>query len=203
MDDGTIGAPEAAPSTFERAMTEACAYSEASPVLLILDQLQHAHFAEQARLYHFVMTREWSGPQGSAIAHPRNLLLALVSEQPLYHSLAKCSFRVWTDAQSAFLDYRPQEYGLGPEAQGLFAAIAQVCGPLGAAPTPSEFQHLLADLLRHARSEEQIRQSFFGRVESVDRNRLYAPELTAPLRGLLNELERLLGADEVQMPDLD
>ena len=203
MDDGTIGAPEAAPSPFERAMTEACAYSEASPVLLILDQLQHAHFAEQARLYHFVMTREWSGPQGSAIAHPRNLLLALVSEQPLYHSLAKCSFRVWTDAQSAFLDYRPQEYGLGPEAQGLFAAIAQVCGPLGAAPTPSEFQHLLADLLRHARSEEQIRQSFFGRVESVDRNRLYAPELTAPLRGLLNELERLLGADEVQMPDLD
>jgi hypothetical protein len=102
----------------------------------------------------------------------------------------------------AFLDYRPQEYGLGPEAQGLFAAIASVCGPLGAAPTPSEFQHLLTDLLQHARSEEQIRQSFFGRVESVDRGRLYAPELTAPLRGLLNEVERLLGADEVQLPEL-
>jgi hypothetical protein len=202
MEDGSIGAPETAPSSFERAMSEACAYSEASPVLLILDQLQHAHFAEQARLYHFVMTREWSGPQGSAIAHPRNLLLALISEQPLYHSLAKCSFRLWTDAQNAFLDYRPQEYGLGPEAQGLFAAIAKVCGPLGATPTPSEFQHLLADLLRHARSEEQIRQSFFGRVESVDRGRLYAPELAEPLRALLGEVERLLGADEVQLPDL-
>jgi hypothetical protein len=202
LEDGSIGAPEAALSGFERVMTEACAYSEASPTMLILDQLQHAHFAEQARLYHFVMTREWSGSQGSAMAHPRNLLLALISEQPLYHSLAKCSYRVWTDAQSAFLDYRPAEYGLGPEAQGLFAAIAAVCAPLGAAPTPSEFQHLLTDLLQHARSEEQIRQSFFGRVESVDRGRLYAPELTAPLRALLNEVERLLGADEIQLPEI-
>jgi hypothetical protein len=202
MEDGTIGAPEAAPSAFERAMSEACAYSEGSPTLLILDQLQHAHFAEQARLYHFVMTREWTGPQGSAIAHPKNLVLALISEQPLYHSLAKCSYRVWTDAQSAFLDYRPSEYGLGPEAQGLFAALAAVCGPLGASPTPSEFQHLLTDLLQYARSEEQIRQSLFGRVESVDRGRLYAPELVAPLRALLVEIERLLGADEVQLPDI-
>jgi len=201
MEDGTIGAPEAAPSTFERAMTEACAYSEGSPTLLILDQLQHAHFSEQARLYHFVMTREWTGAQGSAMAHPRNLVLALISEQPLYHSLAKCSFRIWTDAQNAFLDYRPAEYGLGPEAQGLFAAIAAICGPLGASPTPSEFQHLLTDLLQYARSEEQIRQTFFGRIESVDRARLYAPELTAPLRALLNEIERLLGADEVQLPE--
>jgi hypothetical protein len=39
-------------------------------------------------------------------------------------------------------------------------------------------------------------------VESVDRARLYAPELTAPLRNLLNEIERLLGADEVQLPEI-
>jgi hypothetical protein len=201
LEDGSLGAPEAAPSGFERAMTEACAYSEASPVMLILDQLQGAHFAEQARLYHFVMTREWTGATGSAIANPRNFVMVVISEQPLYHSLAKCSFRVWTDAQGGFHDYRPAEYGFGPEAQGLFAAIATVCVALGASPTPSEFQHLLSDLVHHARSEEQIRQSFFGRVESVDRARLYAPELTAPLRNLLAELERLLGADEVQMPD--
>ncbi len=203
LEDGSLGQPEAAPDPFERAMSEACAYSEASPTMLILDQLQGAHFAEQARLYHFVMTREWQGSTGSVSVNPRNFVLVLISEQPLYHSLAKCSFRVWTDAQSAFLDYRPSEYGLGPDAQGLFAALAAVCTPLGAAPTPSEFQHLLTDLLHHARSEEQIRQSFFGRVESVDRARLYAPELSAPLRALLVEIERLLGADEIQLPDLD
>jgi hypothetical protein len=202
LDDGSLGVPEAAPSMFERVMTEACAYSEAAPTLLILDQLQAAHFATQARLYHFVMTREWNSPAGATTANGKNIVLALISEQALYHSLAKCSYRVWTDAQTAFLDYRPAEYGLGPEAQGLFAAIATVCIALEAAPTPSEFAHLISDLLHHARSEEQIRQSMFGRIESVDRARLYAPELAPPLRVLLVELERFLGADEVQLGEV-
>ena len=201
LDDGSLGVPESAPSGFERVMTEACAYSEASPTLLILDQLQSAHFADQARLYHFVMEREWSGNSGTATANAKNLVLALISEQPIYHSLAKCSYRVWTDAQRAFLDYRPSDYGLGPEAQGLFASLATVCVALAAAPTPSEFAHLLSDLMNHARSEEQIRQSLFGRIENVDRARLYAPELAPPLRALLVELERLLGADEVSLGD--
>ena len=85
--------------------------------------MQAAHFADQARLYHFVMKREWNSSGGAATRQcASNLVLVLISEQPLYHSLAKCSYRVWTDAQRAFLDYRPADYGLGPEAQGLFAA---------------------------------------------------------------------------------
>ena len=201
LEDGSLGIPEAAPSGFERVMTEACAYSEASATLLILDQLQAAHFADQQRLYNFVMKREWTSPAGSATANPKNLVLALISEQPLYHSLAKCSYRVWTDAQRAFLDYRPADYGLGPEAQGFFAALSAVCVALPAAPTPSEFANVVSDLLHHARSEEQIRQSLFGRIENLERPRLYAPELAPALRSLLVELERLLGADEVSLGD--
>lgn len=201
LDDGSLGVPESAPSGFERVMTEACAYSEAATTLLILDQLQLAHFKDQTRLYHFVMTREWHGSAGMTSANARNIVLALISEQALYHSLAKCSYRVWTDAQRAFLDYRPAEYGLGPEAQGLFAALAGVFAGLEAAPTPSEFAHVLDDLLQHARSEEQIRQSLFGRIENLDRPRLYSPELAQPLRTTLVELERLLGADEVSLAD--
>lgn len=201
LDDGNPGPVEPPLSAFERAMTEACAYSEAAPTLLILDQLQAAHFAEQARLYHFAMTREWSNAAGTVMAQPRNFLLALISEQPLYHSLAKCSFRIWTDAQRAFLDYRPQDYGLGPEAQGLFDALARLCQTVGCAPTPSEFGLLLNDLLQRSRSEDQIRQSLFGRVESADRSRLYSPEAVMPLRSLLGEIERLLGADEVSLGD--
>lgn len=201
LEDGSLGVPEAAPSLFERVMTEACAYSEASQTLLILDQLQAAHFADQARLYNFVMKREWTNSVGSASANARNLVLVVISEQPLYHSLAKCSYRIWTDAQRAFLDYRPADYGLGPEAQGFFAAIATVCVALPASPTPSEFANVISDLLHHARSEEQIRQSLFGRVETLERARLYAPELAPPLRTLLVELERLLGADEVSLGD--
>jgi hypothetical protein len=199
LDDGSLGVPEAPPSAFERVMTEACAYSEASPTLLILDQLQAAHFADQARLYHFAMKREWTNPAGSATANAKNLVLVLISEQPLYHSLAKCSYRVWTDAQRAFLDYRPADFGLGPEAQSFFAALAGVCAELEASPTPSEFANVVDDLVHRARSEEQIRQSLFGRIETLDRARLYAPELAAPLRALLGELERLLGADEVSL----
>lgn len=201
LEDGSLGVPEAAPSAFERVMTEACAYSEASQTLLILDQLQAAHFADQARLYNFVMNREWTNSAGSASANARNLVLVLISEQALYHSLAKCSYRIWTDAQRAFLDYRPADYGLGPEAQGFFAAIATVCVDLHASPTPSEFANVISDLLHHARSEEQIRQSLFGRIENLERARLYAPELAPPLRALLVELERLLGADEVSLGD--
>lgn len=199
LEDGGTGPGEPALSSFERTMTEACAYSEAARTFLILDQLQAAHFADQARLYHFVMAREWSNRAGTVAVNPRNFLLALVSEQALYHSLAKCSFRVWTDAQRAFLDYRPADFGLGPEAQGLFAALAEVFTELQATPTGSEYGHVLADLRQFARSEEQIRQSLFGRVESADRQRLYAPELTAPIRRLLLEIERLLGADEVRL----
>jgi hypothetical protein len=188
---------EPALSNFERIMTEACAYSEAAQTMLILDQLQAAHFGDQARLYRFVMTREWSNSAGTVAVNPKNFLLALITEQPLFHSLAKCSFRIWTDAQGAFLDYRPAEFGFGPEATDLFAALANVFVLLQAAPTPSEFAHLLADLGQYARSAEQIRQSLFGRVESVDRHRLYAPELSSALHALLAELERFLGADEV------
>ena len=201
LDDGSMGVPESAPSGFERVMTEACAYSEAAQTLLILDQLQSAHFSDQARLYHFAMKREWNSPSGAATANAKNLVMVLISEQALYHSLAKCSYRVWTDAQRAYLDYRPADFGLGPEAQAFFSSLSGVCLALEAAPTPSEFANVVDDLLHRARSEEQIRQSLFGRIETLERARLYAPDLAPPLRSLLGELERLLGADEVSLGD--
>ncbi len=187
----------------ERVMIEACAYSEAARTLLILDQLQTAHFAEQNRLYRFVTSGEWQSPGGSALAHTMNFLLVLISEQPLYHSLAKCSFRIWTDAQRAFLDYRPIDFGLGHEAQGLFDALAQVCEIIRAAPTPTEFSLLLQDLLQRAHSEEQIRQSLFGRIETIDRAFLYGPELASPLHRVSAEIERLLLAERIELGGLD
>jgi hypothetical protein len=137
LDDGSPGPTEPALPAFERVMIEACAYSESAPTLVILDQLQAAHFNDQRRLYQLAMSREWASPAGTVQANFRNFLLALVSEQPLYHSLAKCSFRIWTDAQRAFLDYRTSDYGLGPEAGALFEALSTLCLAVGCAPTPS------------------------------------------------------------------
>jgi hypothetical protein len=199
LDDGSPGPTEPALPLFERAMSEACAYSESAPTLLILDQLQAAHFNDQRRLYQFAMSREWTNAAGTVQANGRNFLLAVISEQDLYHSLAKCSFRIWTDAQRAFLDYRPADYGLGPEAGALFEALAALCLAVQCAPTPSEFGLVLQDLLERARSEEQIRQSLFGRVETAGRERLYAPESVAPLRAVMGQVERLLGADEITL----
>lgn len=197
-EDASASGPLDAPlPLYERSLIEACAFSEAERTVLIYDQLQCADFATQMRLYRFVDSHEWSSPAGSVQAHAKNFLLLLISEQPLYHSLAKCSFRVWTDAQRGLLDYRPGDYGLGPEAQALFDALASLCAETGAAPTPSEFGQVLADLLARARSEEQLRQSLFGRIEAIERPRLYAPEVLPALRAVLAEAERLLGVDEV------
>lgn len=198
-DPADAGPAEPALGPFERAMTEACAYSEAEPTLLILDQLQEAPFAEHLRLQRFAESGEWSNALGTVQAHARNFLLVLASEQPLYHSLARCSFRVWTDAQRAWQDFRPAEHGLGPEATGLFEALASLFEVLAAAPTPSEFAQLLEDVLQRVRSEETLRQSVFGRVEQVERARLYSPEALPRLRGVLDEVERLLGAEHVEL----
>lgn len=199
LDDGSLAQAEAPLGPFERAVTEACALSEAEPVMLILDQLQAAPFAEHLRLKDFIESREWTNALGTVAANPRHLLLVLVSEQPLYHSLARLSFRVWTDARQAWQDFRPADHGMGPEAGALFEAFGRLFQALACAPTPSEFERLLGDVLARARTEEMLRQSVFGRVESASRERLYAPELVAPLRAVLAEAERLLGAEHVEL----
>jgi hypothetical protein len=199
LEDGTMGAPEPGATAFDRAVTEACAFSEGARTILILDQLQAADFADQIRIYHYATQREWTGVAGTVRANPRNLLLVLISEQVLYHSLAKISYRVWTDAQRAYLDYRPDEYGLGPDAQQLFGTLARVFEAAGASPTPREFERLLQDLLHRVRSEDQLRQALFGWAEGVDRARLYAPELMPLLQEAIDALARYLGHDQVEM----
>ncbi len=199
LDDGSSGPSEPGPSAFDRAITEACAYSEGARCVLILDQLQAADFADHIRLYEFGTTREWNGVAGTVRANARNLLVVLISEQPLYHSLAKISYRVWTDAQRAYLDYRPEDYGLGPDAKELFAALGAVFEAAQASPTPREFERLLLDLLHRVRSEDQLRQVLFGWTEAVERERLYSPDVTPKLQAALDALTRYLGGDEVEL----
>jgi hypothetical protein len=199
LDDGTTGPAEPAATPFDRALTEACAYSEGARCVLILDQLQAADFADHIRLYQFATSREWHGVAGTVHANPRHFLLVLVSEQPLYHSLAKVSYRLWTDAQRAYLDYRPEDYGLGPDARPLFATLATLFEHAGASPTPREFERLLADLLARVRSEDQLRQVLFGWAEGIDRDRLYSPALTPHLQAVIDALTRHLGRDEVEI----
>jgi hypothetical protein len=193
------GAMEAPLSGFERCLTEACAYSEGARTLLILDQLQAADFHDHIRLYHFVQTCEWLSPQGTAIANPNNLLLVLISEEALYHSLAKVSFRVHADVSRGYQEYRPEDFGLAPTAAEFMAALGDVFHALGASPTPREYAHILHDIHLRVRTDDQLRQSLFGWMEHADRGALYAAPLQASLSAAVHAINRYLGIEEIEL----
>jgi hypothetical protein len=193
------GIPEPPPNPFDRAVTEACAYSEADRSILILDQLQAADFTDQVRLYRLASTLEWTSGSTSLSANPRNLLLVLITEEHLYHSLARLAYRVWTDAERAFLEFRPEDFGLGRDAQAMFDALTAVFAGVGASPTPGEFSKLLTDLLLRVRSEEQLRQALFGWTEHIDRTRLYAPELLPLFRNAVDAIGNYVGLDHIEI----
>ncbi len=190
---------EAPLGAFERAVTEACAYSEGARAILILDQLQAADFAEHIRLHQFITSGEWAHGNALATANPRQLLLVLISETPLYHSLARASFRIWTDAQRAFLDYRPEDYGLDATARPLFQALNALFERSGLSPTPGEFSNVLDDLLHRARSEDQLRQVLFGRIEGALRDNIDAAQCHDELVAVMDALTTRLAQDHIEL----
>lgn len=199
LDDGSIGPPEPGLSAFERAVSEACAYSEAARTVLILDQLQAADFADQLRLVGFASSGEWTAGSATLVANRRHLLVLLIAEEALYHSLARLAYRVWTDSDRAFLDFRPEDFGLAPDAASLFDALGALFTALGAAPTASEFGRLIKDVLQRVRSEDQLRQSIFGWTEQIERARLYAPEITPQLARVVDAIGAYVGLDHIEM----
>lgn len=186
-------------SAFERALVESCAYSEAARTVLILDQLQAAPFADHLRLVRFVESGEWSAGTASVTANARHFLLVLISEDEVYHSLARLSYRIWTDAERGGAEFRPEDFGLPAHASALLDSLAAVFTAIGASPTPSEMRRVLDDLLNRVGSEEQLRHSLFGWVETAERKALLAPALAPLLRATLDALEHLLGADRVEL----
>jgi hypothetical protein len=199
LEDGSLAAAEAPLPALDRVVSEACAYSEAQRTLLVLDQLQAADFADQLRLVGFASDGEWSAGSATLVANRRHLLLLLISEDSLYHSLARLSYRVWTDSEGAFLDFRPADFGLPPDAADLLNALTALFAALGTAPTSSEFARLLRDVLDRVRSEEQLRQSVFGWTEHVERSRLYAPDITPRLAAVVDAIGAFHGLDHIEM----
>lgn len=185
-------------SAFERVLTEACAFSEAERTVLVLDQLQCTAFAEQIALGRFLQTREWtSGEHGAVSAHPRNLLLILISEAPLYHSLQKASFRVLTDPDPKSFEFRPSDFNLAPSAGKLFDALAELFKTLEMGPTQTELQRLFLDLEQRVRTIKQLKIALLGRLEFADASKLDAAASTPLLQSVLDALTTLLGVDEI------
>ena len=186
-------------SAFERAIAEACAYSEAERTFLILDQLQAAEFRDQIRLYQFVNGGDWNVGSASVRANAKNLVVALISETPLYHSLARVSFRVWTDASGGRFAFRPEDFGLGLDARELFAALASLFDALGSVPTSTELSRMLALMLEQVRTPEQLRHVLYGCMEHLDYELLIAPANAAAIDAVVHALNAYIGLDEVEL----
>ena len=188
---------------FERAMSDACAYSEGEKTVLILDQLQAADFREHIRLYEFLTTSEWHFRDAVFTANPHNLLVLLISEDALYHSLQKASFSAWVPRASVGeADYEPADFGLGPDAAELMAHLGTLFRELGVQPTPSEFRKILFDIQHNVRTPEQLTYSIYGWTEGVDRSLLLADPIQQRIQDLMPVIEEFVGIEHVELKSL-
>ncbi len=195
-----LGRSEPPIEPLDQVVSEACAYSEGAGTILILDQLQVADFREHIRIYKFLTRARWSFRDAVYYANPQLLLVLLISEAALYHSLQKHSFRVWVDRRSSRrIPFQPQELGLAEDAAPLMEGLARLFEQLQTAPTHSEYAHLLDDIHRDARTTEGLRQSIFGWTEGVDRDLLYSAEAQPAIEAVVQAIRDYVGMDEVEL----
>lgn len=185
--------------TFERAISEACAYSESVKTLLILDQLQTADFPIQLKLHCFLQTGQWEAPDGVAIAYPKNTLIAVISEEHVYPPIAKLGFRIHIDAGHGNMTYRPEDFGLLSDANELFQCLAKVFETLEMTPTVSEFRQLLHDILQRVFSADSMQQAMFGRMEGLPFERLQHPEVKHAMQQAIAALEVYRGVEHTDI----
>jgi hypothetical protein len=179
-------------------VSHACALSEAESTVLILDQLQAADFREHIRVHRLIRDRRWLVRDAPYYANPRNLLLFLISEAPLYHSLQRESFRVWVGRVSERrVTLSPVELGLGVDTAPLLDALNDLFVAVDASPTRSEVARLLHDLGAHVQTEEHLIHALFGRCEAIDRERIRDPDLVPVLTRVIEQLRDYLGIEQI------
>lgn len=184
-------------------LADACGYSEAEETILILDQLQAADFREHIRLYKFITSGEWQLGGTTHFANPRHLLTFVISEEPLYHSLQKQSFRIWISSVShCQITYAPQDFGLDPDAGPLLNSLAELFAHLQISPTRSEYAKILRDLTTRIRHRDALRWSIYGWMEEADRHALLEEPLEPILDQVVNDALGYLGCQEVELFDV-
>ena len=181
----------------DQIISEACALSEGEKTLLILDQLQFARFIHHLRLADFIQSRNWSYADLTLTANPANLMLFLISEEPLYHTLQQNSFRIWVEDEgdTEVLHITPQTLGLGAGAQPMLQALNLIFAGLDLRPTLPEYQKLIHDIRLHVRSSEDLKLSLYGWIEGLERGKLYSSEINKLIQEQMPVIEAYLGLD--------
>jgi len=171
-----LGREEPPIDRLDQVVSEACAYSEGAATALILDQLQVADFREHLRIHRLICDRSWTFRGARFYANARNLVVLLISEEPLFHSLQRVSFRVWVGRASARqIEYQPSDFGLPDSARPLFAALQELFRHLGGGPTRSELARVLHSIRHQVRSADDLALCLYGWTEGLDRDRLLDP----------------------------
>ncbi len=192
------GISEPPVTDFDHIMSEACAFSEGELTILILDQLHSADFKDHIRIYHFIKSCEWSYGANSLKASRKNLLVLLISDDPLYHSLQKCSFRIWVNTiSSAQKDYAPADFKLHDDILPIMEALATVFDKLEMAPTYSEYKNILNDVHLNIHTEQQLLHSLYGWMEGINRELLYSLQMSPLVSQVIEKIQQYHGMDEV------
>ena len=187
-------------SRFDHTMSDACAFSEGERTIVILDQLQAAPFADHIRLYKFIRSHQWDSAATQFFANKNKLLVFLISEEPLYHSLQKHSFRVWVnDTSVGDKRYRAEDFHLQNDAQDLIDALRGLFAEVGVMPTFSEFAHILNDIQLNVRTAEELTHSIYGWTEGITLDALRAEALREELDTVMSAIETYIGVDEVEL----
>jgi hypothetical protein len=182
----------------DQVISEACALSEGEKTILILDQLQMAPFVQHLRIADFLNTRVWSYADLHLSANHANLMLFLVSEEDLYHTLQQSSFRIWVDEQPGSFagDITPQLLGLGSEGQEMLHALNRIFDALKVTPTLNEYQKIIHDIQLHVRTPEHLKLSLYGWIEDLDRNQLHSAQISSLIEDQMPVIEAFLGLDQ-------
>lgn len=182
---------------FDRIMNDACAFSEAERTILILDQLQAADFKDHIRIYDFLIQNEWRYRDASFYANRNNLLVFLISEEALYHSLQKNSFKVWVKGASGrTAPFKPADFQLGPEAEQMMIVLHEIFQRLRVHPTFTEYKRIVHDIQHNVHTTEDLKTSIYGWTEGIERERLYSEELDRFFEKAMPIIEDYIGIEE-------
>ncbi|HED33926.1 MAG TPA: hypothetical protein ENJ08_06870 [Gammaproteobacteria bacterium] len=181
----------------DRILTEACAQSEAEQTVLILDQLHKTQFLNHMRLYEFLQTGLWRYSDVQFQANLSNLSVYLISDEPLYHSLTSCSFRLWiNEANRSVVKVSASDLGLD-EQNCLWLPVIQVLlDKLNVSPTLQEYQRLAYDIEQHVHNKQQLKVSLFGWLENIDRRELENEEHQSCMNQVLEAILQGKGISE-------
>lgn len=195
-DDGE-GKEEPPIDQLDRIMSDVCAFSEAEKTILILDQLHAADFKEHIRIYRFLTEQEWRYGDAAFYANRKNLLVFLISEENLYHSLQKNSFKVWIAGPAGNrIPYRPSDFKLGTEAEPVLDALYDLFEKLGMFPTFSEYRKIIEDIQKNVRCADDLKASIYGWTEAMNREKLMSEEMHEAVQAIMPQVEAFIGIDE-------